>query len=138
MNCRLKSLCRLLLMTFLISTAAFAIDYGEALTDPVLERRAKHLYAQIRCPTCVGQSIEGSSSQMAYDLRTDIRQQLLAGATDEVIIKDLQNRYGAAITYDPGISAQTWLLWGLPLVLIIVGALVLITRYGQAKHRSYK
>ena len=105
------------------------IDYGETLTDPVLEQRAKHLYAQVRCPTCVGQSVEGSSSQMAQDLRTEIRQQLLVGSTDDAIIKSLQNRYGAAITYDPAVNPQTWLLWGLPFVLIILGGLIFIMRY---------
>jgi cytochrome c-type biogenesis protein CcmH len=117
----------LLVITWLIvvSGGAAAREYGETLKNPELEARARRLYTEIRCPVCAGQSLDSSQSQVAADLRADIRARLLSGQSDTEIIDALKARYGQAVSFCPTFCLQTLLLWGVPFLLIGLGILML-------------
>ena len=121
----------IVLLQLIFTYTSYSLDYSESLTDPQLQERAHKLYEQTRCPTCAGQSIESSNADMAQQLRAEIRQALLSGNDNETIMRDLQNRYGPAITYDPALTLQTVILWGLPMALCIVGFGLFVRRYRQ-------
>ena len=83
------------------------------------ERRYHALIENIRCPVCQGQSISGSNSNLAKDLREQVRQMILSNKTNEEIYQFMVERYGDFVVFKPPINWKTYLLWFAPLVFLI-------------------
>nr|WP_249116722.1 cytochrome c-type biogenesis protein [Ciceribacter sp. L1K23] len=115
-----------LLVTVLLSLSALpalAVNPDEILADPVLEQRARDLSAQLRCMVCQNQSIDDSNAELARDLRVLVRERIVAGDSDEDVIDYVVSRYGEFVLLNPRVSAKTYLLWGTPAVLFVLGAI---------------
>ena len=63
---------------------------------------------------------------LAADLRAQVRQQLIAGKSDDQIKQYMVARYGDFVLFKPPWQPNTWLLWGGPLLLLGIGALVVL------------
>ena len=100
---------------------AFAVEPGEMLKNPKLEARARALSTQLRCLVCQNESIDESQATLAHDLRVLIRQRIMAGESNAEIKKFLVSRYGDFILLKPPLKPDTLLLWGTPLLLLIIG-----------------
>src|SRR3546814_7215090 len=87
------------------------------LEDPKLEAQAKSLVETIRCLVCQSQSIADSNVSMAGDMRSQIRQRILAGEKPEHVRKWLVERYGGWVSYGPPVEPLTWPVWALPVLL---------------------
>ena len=99
-----------------------AAPYADVqLPDPRQERQAKALMETVRCLVCQGQSIADSDAEMAGDMRSLIRQRILAGETPDQIRAWLISRYGDWVTYEPTFQPWTWPLWAAPVLLILAG-----------------
>lgn len=98
------------------------------LADPAQEEKARALMEVIRCLVCEGQSVADSDAEMAGDMRALIRQRVQAGESPASIKAWLIDRYGPGITYDPPFGMETALLWGAPLLLLVLGALLMRSR----------
>jgi cytochrome c-type biogenesis protein CcmH len=103
------------------------------LDDPALEAKAQALMETLRCLKCQSQSIADSDAPMAGDMRHQVRTRIAAGEDPEAIRAWLIERYGDYVSYKPEISATTWPLYALPLVLLALVALVLWRRLGRAR-----
>lgn len=90
------------------------------LEDPEQEAEALELMATLRCLTCQSQSIHDSDAPIAGDMRHQVRTRILAGETPEEIRAWMIERYGDYISYEPTVSASTWPLFAVPLVLLLV------------------
>ncbi len=116
----------LLVALFLLLAAAapaWAIsDPAEALPDPAAEARAVKLGEQLRCLVCQNESIEDSGADLAKDLRRIVRQRVAAGDGDAAIMAWMVDRYGNFVRLRPPFNAMTLLLWGSPVVALLVGA----------------
>lgn len=125
---------RLLLAAFLFVSAlpALAVNPDEVLADPALEARARAISAELRCMVCQNQSIDDSNADLAKDLRLLVRERLKRGDTDEQVFDYLVSRYGEFVLLKPRLSARTYVLWGTPIVLIVIGAFALVV---LARHR---
>ncbi len=106
--------------------AAPAWNPGEALQDPVLEQRARAISAELRCLVCQNQSIDDSDADLARDLRVLVRERLVVGDTDSEVFDFMVARYGEFVLLKPRVGAKTWLLWGLPVALLLTGCGVLL------------
>jgi cytochrome c-type biogenesis protein CcmH len=106
------------------ATAAFAIDSNPPLPDPRLQQRYLDLTHELRCMQCQNESLADSPVGLASDLRRDVREQILAGATDEQIRDVMVSRYGEFILFRPRLNARTAWLWFAPGLLMIVGLLI--------------
>ena len=95
------------------------------ISDPALERKARALMETIRCLTCQSQSIADSNASMAGDMRSQIRERIMAGEQPEHIRAWLIERYGDWVSYEPTAEPIVWPLWGAPLLLIGLGLLIL-------------
>lgn len=95
------------------------------IADPALERKAKALMETIRCLTCQSQSIADSNASMAADMRSQIRERIMAGEEPEHIRTWLIQRYGDWVSYEPTGDPVLWPLWAAPLLLIGLGVLLL-------------
>lgn len=98
------------------------------LDDPALEKKASDLMLTIRCLTCQSQSIADSNASMAGDLRSQIRERIAAGEEPEEIRAWLIERYGDWISYEPTSDPVLWPLWGVPLLLLLGGGLLVSAR----------
>lgn len=125
----------LAVLLFLLAaiTPAFAVNPDEVLSDPRLEERARALSAELRCMVCQNQSIDDSNADLAKDLRLLVRERLKAGDTDEQVLDYLVSRYGEFVLLKPRLSEHTLLLWGMPVLLLLVGGLFVIR---QARKRA--
>lgn len=102
------------------------------IEDPALEKKARTLMETIRCLTCQSQSIADSNASMAGDLRSQIRQRIMAGEQPEHIRAWLIERYGDWVSYEPTAEPILWPLWAAPLLLLGLGLLLL---RGRIKRR---
>jgi len=120
----------LLLLLLLPSFAAMAQVQTEdqPSDDPLIEQRLAKLSHELRCLQCQNQTLADSPSDLAADLRREIRAQMKAGKSDQEIIAFLTQRYGQFILYRPRVSPLTYLLWFGPFVLLL-GGLVILFRY---------
>ncbi len=122
----------LAVMLFAAATAAIAIDDSEALADPVLQERYVRLANELRCLVCQNQSIADSTADLAADLRQQVREMLLNGATDREILDYMVDRYGDFVRYRPDFNPRTYALWIGPFLLLAVGLAIiaaLLRRY---------
>lgn len=101
------------------------------LDDPAQEARAQALMETLRCLKCQSQSIADSDAPMAGDMRSQVRQRIAAGEEPEAIRGWLVERYGDYVSYAPRVTALTWPLFIVPLVLLALAAVLLRRRFGK-------
>lgn len=119
----------IMLALMLIATPAQAVDPREMLPDPVLEKRARALSAELRCLVCQNQSIDDSDAELAKDLRLLIRSRLTAGDTDQEVIDYVTARYGDFVLLRPPVTGATAVLWVGPVLFAMFGALGIVLYY---------
>lgn len=101
------------------------------LDDPVQEQAAQDLMETLRCLKCQSQSIADSDAPMAGDMRHQVRIRIAAGESPESIRNWLMERYGDYVSYKPEVSATTWPLFVVPLLLVLIAAAILYRRFGR-------
>src|SRR4051812_30437382 len=107
------------------SSAAYAVQPDEIMSDPVKEARARDLSRELRCMVCQNQSIDDSEAPLARDLRLLVRERIAAGDSDAQVIDFLVARYGEFVLLKPRLEPHTWLLWLLPPLALGGGGLAL-------------
>ena len=90
------------------------------------ESRYLDLIDNIRCPVCQGQSIGGSNSGLAKDLREQVRKMILNDKSDNDIYLFMIERYGDFVIFKPPINLKTYLLWFTPLIFLVLCFIYLI------------
>ena len=63
----------------------------------------------------------GSRSDLANDLRREIRTLIKEGKSDDQIRNFMVERYGDFVLYRPPVKPITWLLWIGPFVILMIG-----------------
>jgi cytochrome c-type biogenesis protein CcmH len=100
-----------------------AVDTTQ-LPDPALQARYLALTHELRCMQCQNESLADSPVDLAADLRRQVRDLLLAGKSDEEVRSWMAARYGDFILFRPRYSLRNAWLWGAPVALLLIGALV--------------
>lgn len=103
------------------------------LSDPRLEAEATALMHTLRCLKCQSQSIADSDAPMAGDMRHQVRSRILAGESPGAIRSWLISRYGDYVSYEPEVSATTWPLFAVPVLLLLIVGAVLLRRLGKRR-----
>jgi cytochrome c-type biogenesis protein CcmH len=119
----------------LTATGALAVNPDEMLDDPALEHRARDISAKLRCLVCQNQSIDDSDAELAHDLRVIVRERLEKGDTDEEVMDYVVARYGEFVLLQPRVSARNMLLWGTPLIGLLLGGVAIVFLY-RARSRA--
>ena len=114
----------IMLALILAAPALAAPGPDETLEDPALEARAMGLYDQLRCVVCQSQAIGYSDAPLASDMRSVVRERLLAGDSDGEVLNYMQTRYGDYVLMMPPLQANTMFLWALPFLLLLIGAVI--------------
>ena len=100
------------------------------------QSRYTQLIENIRCPVCQGQSISGSNSELAKDLREKVREMILDSRSDADIYSFMVERYGDFVVYKPPLNIKTFLLWFAPLLVMILSLLFLFRSTRQNKEKT--
>ena len=100
---------------------AFAKDAAPLADDPITEQRLISISEEMRCLVCQNESLAGSRSDLANDLRREIRVLIKEGKSDDQIRSFMVERYGDFILYRPPVKPLTWLLWIGPFVILGLG-----------------
>lgn len=132
----LRALSAVLMFTFALLFSlgnAFALNPDEVLSDPKLERRAREISAGLRCMVCQNESIDDSNAELARDLRILVRERLSAGDTDKEVRDFVVARYGEFVLLKPRLSGNTLLLWGFPIVILLIGGGTLLFSLSRRK-----
>jgi cytochrome c-type biogenesis protein CcmH len=116
--------CRLLVAVLALGFSIGVLAQGEGFDDPELDARYRALIHTLRCMQCQNQSIADSPAATAVDLRRQTRELIEQGLTDNEIRVYFAERYGDFINYQPPLQPTTWLLWGAPALLVLIGAFV--------------
>lgn len=92
-----------------------------ALANPSIDERVNRLTAELRCLVCQNQTIADSHAELAVQLKGEVRSQLIRGATDDQVRDFMVQRYGDFVLYRPPLNLCTFLLWGGPALLLLLG-----------------
>jgi len=106
-----------------VALRAVAIDIT-VLPTPELQARYERLTHEFRCMQCQNNSIADSPVGLASDLRREVKEQLIAGKSDDEIRAYMVNRYGNVILFTPPLVASTAWVWMFPVLAVIGGALI--------------
>lgn len=118
---------------FLIALCLLSIGLSQAkdaaplVDDPVTEQRLISISEEMRCLVCQNESLAGSRSDLANDLREQIRVLIKEGKSDEQIRNFMVERYGDFVLYRPPVKPITWLLWLGPFIILLIGVAGLFT-----------
>jgi|SRR6478736_1504275 cytochrome c-type biogenesis protein CcmH len=111
-----------LVLAAIASSSSLAVQPEEMLRDPKLEARARELSRELRCMVCQNQSIDESEAPLARDLRLLVRERITKGDTDQQVLDFLVVRYGEFVLLKPPLESRTIILWALPPVALLAGA----------------
>jgi len=124
---------------FLLIQGAFAESIEvKDFENSSQESRYLDLIDNIRCPVCQGQSIGGSNSGLAKDLREQVRKMILNDKSDNDIHLFMIERYGDFVIFKPPINLKTYLLWFTPLIFLVLCFIYLIRIISKKRDFSPK
>ncbi len=108
---------------------AHAVRPDEMLTDPGLEARAREVGRDLRCLVCRNQSIDDSDADLAHDLRVLVRERINGGDSNDQVVAYVRSRYGDFVLLRPPFAMGTLLLWGGPMLILLLGGVALARFY---------
>jgi cytochrome c-type biogenesis protein CcmH len=120
-----------LCLSLALGAGVHAAEAQPAADDPVIEARMLKITAELRCLVCQNQTIADSHSDLAQDLRRQVREMIARGSSDQQVLDYMTARYGDFVLYRPPVKATTVLLWfgpGLLLVGALGGLIVMLRR----------
>ena len=126
------------LLALCFSALVFAGAEVVEFSDESLRSRYQDLVEELRCPKCQNQNLADSNSPISKDLRREIQRMLEEKMSDREIKAYLKSRYSEFILYRPEVNKNTWLLWGSPVLVVLLGGLILARLRRQAKPMEAK
>lgn len=88
--------------------------------DPGQARLFNEVIHKLRCSVCQNQTLSDSRAPLALDLRQEIYQKIKLGSSKEEVIEFVTARYGNFVLYQPPLQFNTLLLWGGPLIILLL------------------
>tara|TARA_B110000196_G_C20574720_1_gene399166 strand:- start:82 stop:453 length:372 start_codon:yes stop_codon:yes gene_type:complete len=103
----------------------FKILYAIEPNNEILKNK---ILKNIRCLICQGQSVYDSQSDFAISMKLVIDQKINEGLSENEIYNYLKGQYGQWISYDPEFNKKTFILWGLPILLFVIGGVIVLRK----------
>ena len=103
----------------------FKILYAIEPNNEILKNK---ILKNIRCLICQGQSVYDSQSDFAISMKLVINQKINEGLSENEIYDYLKDKYGQWISYDPEFNKKTFILWGLPILLFVIGGVIVLRK----------
>ncbi len=110
-----------LALALALAGPVLAIDTQRNFEDPVLQARYEAITKELRCLVCQNETIADSNATLAVDLRREVHKMIADGKSDEEIKSFMLERYGDFVLYKPRMTAKTAILWGGPVLMLLLG-----------------
>ncbi len=117
------------LLIFIFYFFSFSSFSNEKNSD--LENK---IFKNLRCIICQGQSIYDSQSDFAESMKLVVKQKLDSGMSEEEIYIFFKDQYGEWISYDPAFNTKTYFLWGLPVLIFLLGGAIILRKLAVLKN----
>ena len=75
---------------------------------------------------CQGQTIADSNSEFAQIIKSVVSDKINEGMDENQIYNFLSDKYGDWILYKPPLKDSSLLLWSLPYIIFVIGALIIL------------
>lgn len=108
------------------SVHVFAAIETHEFNNELERQRYQSFIEEMRCPKCQNQNLAGSDSPISADLRRELYEMIKLGKSDKEIVDFMVERYGDFILYRPRVTPVTYILWGAPIALLVIGLIVLM------------
>ena len=112
----------MILAMLLLLTAE--VPRGVPVHGQALVQQTHEIAATLRCPVCQGLSVADSPSEMAVNMKNEVRDMLARGYTREQIESHFVRSYGEFVLLTPKFEGVNALVWILPIAALRVGAFV--------------
>jgi len=102
----------------------FYLIVGTSLTfaqEPDYDR-INEIAKGLNCPTCAGINLADCRTQTCAQWKEQIGDYVEAGYTDQEVLDEFVVRYGEQVLLEPPKSGFTLILWVLPFIALIAGA----------------
>lgn len=117
----------LLLMVALGVAAVWSFNAIGQPRATSVDARTTALARQIKCPVCNGESAADSAAPIAVEMRTVIRQKVVAGESDREILTYFRQRYGDDILLAPPKAGFDLIAWLAPVVALVLGGIAIFS-----------
>jgi len=101
---------------------------GTPLTGDALDQRSHEIAGLLRCPVCQGLAIADSPSEMAINMKGQVRELLSRGFTEEQILAYFERSYGQFVLLKPKFRGVNSLVWTLPIFALLIGAMLVVLK----------
>jgi cytochrome c-type biogenesis protein CcmH len=105
---------------------------GPAIAGAQLDQRTTEVAGLLRCPVCQGMSVADSPSEMAVNMKHQVRELLSRGYTQEQILRYFERSYGQFVLLKPKFQGVNTLVWILPIVALLVGVWAIFSMMGKS------
>ena len=112
------------ILFFIIYLIYIFISNSSAKANEDIDKISKNL----RCLICQGQSIYDSQSDFAVSMKLLINKKINEGLNEREIYDLLIEKYGEWIVYDTNLNKNTFILWGLPVLLFLIGGAIILKK----------
>ena len=90
----------------------------------------------LRCLVCQGQTVSDSNSNFAQIIKSVVDDKVQEGMSEKEIYNFLSEKYGDWILFNPPLKKNSYVLWFLPYVLFVMGALFLFYLFKRSSIRK--
>ena len=97
---------------------------GQPLSGPALEAAAHEVAAVLRCPVCQGLSVADSPTDLARNMKQQVRDLLAAGYDREQVLRYFESSYGEFVRLQPPLRGVNWLVWLAPAAGLLAGGFI--------------
>ena len=120
----MKNIINGILLLIFLTTNNFA---KEDLNNKILKN--------LRCLVCQGQTVSDSNSEFALIIKSVVKDKIKEGKSEKEIYNFLSDKYGDWILLNPPLKKNSYVLWFLPYLLFILGAIFLFFLLKKPKIR---
>lgn len=98
---------------------------ARAQDNPPTDDEVNAIAHKLYCPVCESTPLDVCPTDACKDWREQIRVMLSEGKSEDEILQYFEDQYGARVLAEPPKKGFYWLIYLLPPVLILAGAIVL-------------
>jgi cytochrome c-type biogenesis protein CcmH len=97
---------------------------GEPMAGAALDAATQEVAAVLRCPVCQGLSVADSPTELARNMKRQVREMLAVGYDREQVLAYFESSYGEFVRLQPPLRGVNWTLWVAPVLGLLAGSFV--------------
>lgn len=117
----------------MITALLLFLFLGQQLSGPALDAKTNEVASLLRCPVCQGMSVADSPSEMAVNMKHQVREMIARGDSKEQILESFERSYGQFVLLKPKFKGVNALVWLLPIVAIGIGVFAISRTFSRRR-----